>query len=200
MDFRNCAMQVRASCLCSLHTHFSGLDCSILKKHYVSPFYNIWQGNKRFCIAKPDPDPVKALISNPLATASQAAAAAPLIAPVQHVTALLKFNQCGRLLRGGSVASNTDELKQMLKPIARSGGVVGVMVSPGYDDMLANWLCYIKVWSKCQHVLLKCVPGMVAMLRDRAAPQEFKVEELATEESWNTLNILNTLHTRRASL
>lgn len=68
--------------------------------------------------------------------------------PLQSLPLLPKFDFCGRRVKGGAIASNVEQLKAFLGPLARRGRLVGVMVSPGYDDMLANWLCYIKVIPK----------------------------------------------------
>ncbi|CAI7794300.1 unnamed protein product [Closterium sp. NIES-53] len=57
---------------------------------------------------------------------------------------LPRVDHCGREVPRGEVAWSVGELRGLLQRIARHSAVAGVMVSPGYDDMLNNWVCYVK--------------------------------------------------------
>ncbi|CAI5465865.1 unnamed protein product [Closterium sp. Yama58-4] len=78
--------------------------------------------------------------------------APPLLLPLpppHHVPPLARSTSpAGPLWEGGAageVAWSAGELRGLLQQrIARHSAVAGVMVSPGYDDMLNNWVCYVK--------------------------------------------------------
>eukprot|EP00271_Cylindrocystis_brebissonii_P020208 TRINITY_DN660_c0_g1_i1.p1 TRINITY_DN660_c0_g1~~TRINITY_DN660_c0_g1_i1.p1 ORF type:complete len:1113 (+),score=203.35 TRINITY_DN660_c0_g1_i1:335-3673(+) len=109
----------------------------VTEMHLFNLYAAPMKGNLHLCIAKPE-RPVA------LASSLQAAAAVASIAPMASLRALPRFDHCGRKTSPGVIITNSTKLKDALAPLVRDGALVGVMVSPGYDDMLTNWLCYAK--------------------------------------------------------
>lgn len=60
------------------------------------------------------------------------------------LAAVPAVDMCGRPPRVGLLALDSDQLQSMLDEIHVNMTVVAVMASAGFDDMLANWLCFVK--------------------------------------------------------
>eukprot|EP00271_Cylindrocystis_brebissonii_P004236 TRINITY_DN15868_c0_g1_i1.p1 TRINITY_DN15868_c0_g1~~TRINITY_DN15868_c0_g1_i1.p1 ORF type:complete len:488 (+),score=96.79 TRINITY_DN15868_c0_g1_i1:2258-3721(+) len=54
-----------------------------------------------------------------------------------------RYSLCGARVRGGILAADTEQLRNMLEAIQVKKAVIAVMASVGFEDMLENWLCYV---------------------------------------------------------